>query len=221
MRRPCRTLALPEFEPLENVHAGRGIASNHDAAGDLPEDARGLLPDVAPPLRVPAAGLRRVPDLLLASARRRSRRSRDQTIARMVAGIEAEIFRPDDELRRLARDAVELGVDAPFEDGVSVDEILEALSASGDARSPWLEELKTSRDPWFNVNVGRWVLPLPPRPGTTTCPCRSRRCRSYTQVRAGESLDRRCTAAGRARAADRGLSRAARHRRRSARPTTR
>ncbi len=27
----------------------------------------------------------------------------DQSIARMVAGIEAEIFRPDEELRRLAR----------------------------------------------------------------------------------------------------------------------
>ena len=39
----------------------------------------------------------------------------DQTIARMVAGIEAEIFRPDDELRRLARCAVELGVDGHFQ----------------------------------------------------------------------------------------------------------
>ena len=33
-------------------------------ARDLPEDARGLLPDVAPPLRVPAARLRRLHDLL-------------------------------------------------------------------------------------------------------------------------------------------------------------
>ena len=34
------------------------------SARDLPEDARGILPDVAPPLRVPAARLRRVHDVL-------------------------------------------------------------------------------------------------------------------------------------------------------------
>ena len=34
-----------------------------------------------------------------------------------MAGIEAEIFRPDEEVRRLARRAVELGVDDEFQDG--------------------------------------------------------------------------------------------------------
>ena len=37
----------------------------------------------------------------------------------MVAGMDAEIFRPDDELRRLARCAVELGVDAKFQAAAS------------------------------------------------------------------------------------------------------
>ena len=55
---------LPEFEPLENVHAGKGVASNHDPAGHLPEDPRRVLPDVASPLRVPAARVRRVPHVL-------------------------------------------------------------------------------------------------------------------------------------------------------------
>jgi len=76
------------------------------------------------------------------------------TIARMVAGIEAEIFRPDDELRRLARRAVELGVDAGFQEGVKANDILRTLEQSGPAGQAWLKELATSRDPWFNINVG-------------------------------------------------------------------
>jgi pyruvate,water dikinase len=78
----------------------------------------------------------------------------DQTIARMVAGIDAEIFRPDDELRRLARCAVELGVDAHFLEGSSVDDVMRSLRASGEPGRRWLEELQISRDPWFNINVG-------------------------------------------------------------------
>ena len=39
---------------------------------------------------------------------------RDQTIAQMVAGIDILMFRPDDELKRLARLAVELGVTEPI-----------------------------------------------------------------------------------------------------------
>jgi pyruvate,water dikinase len=78
----------------------------------------------------------------------------DQTVARMVAGIEAEIFRPDEELRRLARRAVELGVDAEFQEGRAPKTILAALEQRGAAGRKWLEELATSRDPWFNINVG-------------------------------------------------------------------
>ena len=63
----------------------------------------------------------------------------DQTIARMVAGMEAEIFRPDDELRRLARVAVQLGVEAPFQDGVS---------AEHDAREPARTWVRRERSGW-------------------------------------------------------------------------
>src|SRR5262245_17292689 len=72
----------------------------------------------------------------------------------MVAGIEAEIFRPDDELRRLARRAVELGVDSKFQDGVSADDIIRSLEKAGEPGREWLRELAESRDPWFNINVG-------------------------------------------------------------------
>src|SRR5256885_14799156 len=72
----------------------------------------------------------------------------------MVAGIDAEIFRPDEELRRLARRAVELGVDAEFQEGRSAQATMAALGTRAEAGRAWLEELATSRDPWFNINVG-------------------------------------------------------------------
>ena len=78
----------------------------------------------------------------------------DQTIARMVSGIEAEIFRPDDELRRLARCAVKLGVDSSFKEGAPVEAVMESLRAAGDPGLEWLRELEISRHPWFNINVG-------------------------------------------------------------------
>ncbi len=72
----------------------------------------------------------------------------------MVAGIEAEIFRPDDELRRLARRAVELNVDSNFQDGVSPGDVIRSLEKAGEPGREWLRELAVSRDPWFNINVG-------------------------------------------------------------------
>src|ERR1700740_3155718 len=57
----------------------------------------------------------------------------DQTIARMVAGMQAEIFRPDEEVRRLARRAVELGVDDEFIDGRAAPATIAALEKRGAA----------------------------------------------------------------------------------------
>jgi pyruvate,water dikinase len=78
----------------------------------------------------------------------------DQAISRMVAGMEAEIFRPDEEVKRLARRAVELGVDSHFHDEMAIEEVLGALDQLGERGREWLSELEASRNPWFNVNVG-------------------------------------------------------------------
>lgn len=78
----------------------------------------------------------------------------DQTVARMVAGIDVLMFRPDDEIKRLARLAVELGVDGHFAEGRDPNEILEAMRSSGEAGEKWLAELEKSRHPWFNVTPG-------------------------------------------------------------------
>ena len=49
---------------------------------------------------------------------------------------------------------MQLGVTAPFQDGVSVEKVLQSLREMGPQGGEWLEELEISRDPWFNVNVG-------------------------------------------------------------------
>jgi pyruvate,water dikinase len=181
--------ALPELEPLAHVHAGRGIASNHDLIDIYRRALEGyfrmwhhhfefLLLGYGAYLTFFGFCKKAFPEIT------------DQTIARMVAGIEAEIFRPDDELRRLARCAVELGVDAHFRDGVAANAILASLRSAGAPGAAWLAELETSRNPWFNINVGdgfyhyhrSWnddlTLPLSCLP-------------EYIQrVKAGESLER-------------------------------
>src|SRR6266700_3373872 len=57
----------------------------------------------------------------------------DQTIGRMVAGIDVIMYRPDDELKALANLAVELGVDDLFTQGCVAAEVLAALERRGEA----------------------------------------------------------------------------------------
>jgi pyruvate, water dikinase len=146
-------LELPEFEPLEHVHAGRGIASNHYILDTYQKTLEGyfrmwqhhfefLLLGYGAYLTFFDFCKKAFPEIS------------DQTVARMVAGIEAEIFRPDDELRRLAKCAIDLGVDGQFREGASPDEILKSLEQLGEPGAAWLKELAVSRDPWFNINVG-------------------------------------------------------------------
>src|SRR5690242_1083540 len=77
----------------------------------------------------------------------------DQHIAQMVAGIDVLLFKPDAELRRLARRAIELGVDSAFQQGRSPGEI-DADLATTDAGRTWLEELEEVKEPWFHMATG-------------------------------------------------------------------
>ncbi len=77
----------------------------------------------------------------------------DQHIAQMVAGIDVLLFKPDAELRRMARRAIELGVDGAFVQDRSPGEIDAELSGS-DAGRTWLAELEAVKDPWFNMATG-------------------------------------------------------------------
>src|ERR1700685_2308463 len=72
----------------------------------------------------------------------------------MVAGIDVVMYRPDDELRQLARLAVETAVDDEFADGRAPAEVLTALAGRGAAGQRWLAAFEGARDPWFNVSTG-------------------------------------------------------------------
>jgi pyruvate,water dikinase len=77
----------------------------------------------------------------------------DQHIAQMVAGIDVLLFKPDAELRRLARLAIDTGVDGAFVEGRTPAEI-DAELAQSEAGKKWLEELEEVKDPWFNMATG-------------------------------------------------------------------
>lgn len=76
----------------------------------------------------------------------------DQAIAKMVQGVDSELFRPDDEIKKLAKLALELGVANALKSG-SVDEALAAVAAApgGDK---WIAQWEAAKDPWFNFTSG-------------------------------------------------------------------
>jgi phosphohistidine swiveling domain-containing protein len=77
----------------------------------------------------------------------------DQHIAQMIAGIDVLLFRPDAELRRLARLAVDAGVDGAFAEGRTPAQIDDELRGS-EAGRRWLAALEEVKDPWFNMATG-------------------------------------------------------------------
>ena len=99
----------------------------------------------------------------------------DETIARMVAGIEAEIFRPDEELRRLARRAVELGVDASSRKAARRRRVIASLESAGEAGREWLKELETRAIRGSTSMSGTASITITAH-GTTTSRCLLRGC---------------------------------------------
>jgi pyruvate,water dikinase len=77
----------------------------------------------------------------------------DQTIAKMVGGVEILFFRPDDELRKLARLALELGVDDALIDNEDPEAALSAISAAPNGQR-WLEAFEEAKEPWFWFSTG-------------------------------------------------------------------
>ncbi|MFN4145311.1 MAG: PEP-utilizing enzyme [Runella sp.] len=76
----------------------------------------------------------------------------DLAIAKMVQGVEVDLFRPDEELRKLSKLAVELGVDMSITQN-SLEDGLAALQGSENGQK-WLEEWEKAKYPWFNFTTG-------------------------------------------------------------------
>jgi pyruvate,water dikinase len=146
-------LSLPRYEPLENVHAGKGVASNHYLLDTYQRILEGYFRMWHHHFEFLLLGYGAYM-VFFDFCKKAFPEITDQTISRMVAGFEAEIFKPDEEVKRLSRRAVELGVDHKFIDGMSSDDVIASLEQMGEGGKAWLDELETSRNPWFNVNVG-------------------------------------------------------------------
>jgi pyruvate,water dikinase len=76
----------------------------------------------------------------------------DQAIAKMVQGVDVDLFRPDDELKKLAKLAVKLGIPDALKSG-TVDQALAAV-AKHPRGAEWLAAWKEAQYPWFNFTSG-------------------------------------------------------------------
>lgn len=76
----------------------------------------------------------------------------DQAISKMVQGVEVDLFRPDDELKKLAKLAVELDLLDALNTG-DVDAALKAIAAAPNG-DKWIAAWEGAQDPWFNFTSG-------------------------------------------------------------------
>ncbi len=131
---------LPEMVPLEWVTSGRGIGSSHDLI--VSYDRAIELCYEAFQYHFEFLNLGYVAYLDFFSFCKEALPGvADLGIAKMVQGIDVLLFRPDDELKALAKLAVALDVD--------VDRPLEDV----DSRE-WLAAWEAAKDPWFEFSSG-------------------------------------------------------------------
>jgi pyruvate, water dikinase len=77
----------------------------------------------------------------------------DDLVARMVAGIDVILYRPDAELRRLAARAVQLGVGDILGAEGTPDDLIASLETTASGKE-WLADLEQVKDPWFYYSTG-------------------------------------------------------------------
>ena len=76
-----------------------------------------------------------------------------QRVTQMISGIDVIMYRPDEELKKLARRAVELGVQATLRTSKEFSVVEKALQETEQGRQ-WLQVLEETRYPWFNISTG-------------------------------------------------------------------
>lgn len=74
-------------------------------------------------------------------------------LVKMSAGFEPILFKPDAELIRLARLAIEKGLEEQFMKPMKAAELMKELEKD-EAGKAWLKELEVARYPWFLISTG-------------------------------------------------------------------
>ena len=143
---------LGEFEPRDRVLAGRGITSANDLLVAYQAVLASL--DATWNLHSEMLNMGYAAYLnFLMMVKSHFPEITDQNVAQMVSGVDVLLFRPDDELKRLARLAIDLGVDdkvAAATDFAALQADLEGSPKGGEWLAGWAE----SADPWFNFSYG-------------------------------------------------------------------
>jgi pyruvate,water dikinase len=78
---------------------------------------------------------------------------KEETLAQMVAGADILFFRPDDELKGLARKALDLGIADRVRQAKRPEAIVEELRGDP-AGAQWVAALEKAKDPWFYYSNG-------------------------------------------------------------------
>jgi pyruvate,water dikinase len=78
----------------------------------------------------------------------------DDTVAKMVSGLDILFFRPDDEVKKLARLALDLGVAVEIKRNDRRPEAIIGELQGSDRGRQWVEALEAAKDPWFNFSSG-------------------------------------------------------------------
>jgi pyruvate,water dikinase len=144
---------LPEFEDAEVVTQARGIAQNHYVRASFHRCVESFSKMWHHHFEFLMLGYGAYL-VFFQFCKKAFPEIADQTVARMVAGIDVLMFRPDDELKKLAKLAVELNIDDAFTDLRKPEEMLTVVRAKGDAGKRWLAAMDAARDPWFNTSTG-------------------------------------------------------------------
>jgi pyruvate,water dikinase len=77
----------------------------------------------------------------------------DQTVANLAAGADILLFRPDDEVKKLARIAVDLGISDRLRADRRPQQIVEDLRADPTG-ARWTAAFDAAQDPWFHYSTG-------------------------------------------------------------------
>jgi pyruvate,water dikinase len=180
--------ALPEFEDEAVVTAARGLGTSHELLRAYDRLLAGMdrVQQYHMEFQLLAHGAYLA---FYEQCREAFPGIPDQAIAAMVSGFDTMVLRPDEELRRLAHRAVELGLGGQLSVAANEKLLREALAGTK-AGDSWLADLDQTKDPWFYFSYGNgiychhrsWI-------DDTTLPIAS--IRTYVErLEAGESIDR-------------------------------
>jgi len=145
--------ALPEFDDMEMVLSARGIAQNHYVRETYHRtiEAFSKMWHYHFEFLMLGYGAYLV---FFQFCRKVFPEISEQTVARMVAGIDVFMFRPDEELKNLAKLAVELKVGDILTGSLDPAAVMVKLEGQGEAGRKWLSELEKTRYPWFLMSTG-------------------------------------------------------------------